>query len=440
MKVLLVKCHQKTIYSYLQPIVCEPLELEYISTVLNEKQIDHMILDHLLDGKNFKEECERYNPDVLMLSGYITAVETILSYSDYAKDLNPKVKIIVGGPHAEINYEDFFSPSIDIVVHQSGLSAIEELLKFLNDDDIDHSSLKTVKGIAYQFNQIWYVNEKSIMESYDMPLPDRSFFNRYKTKTRYMMYPEVAIIKTSISCPFQCEFCYCRKINQGIYLTRNMSNIIQEIQQINTEYIWIVDDTFLIDPLKAQVFIESIKTHGIKKKFIAYSRVDFIAKHPDIIEGLRDVGFVELIVGIEDISNSKLESYHKGTNEDYNEKAIQVLKDNKIRLTALFIAGIDFRSNDFRRMKQWIRSKAFDSYTVSVFTPMKGTDLYDLYKEEITTNDPSSFDFLHLVMKPKYMNRWMFYFHFYSLYADQIFRSAYVRKFLFKLWFGRFKI
>jgi radical SAM superfamily enzyme YgiQ (UPF0313 family) len=438
MKILLVKCHRKTIYSYLQPIICEPLELEYISTILNDKKIDHMILDHLLDGKNFMEEYERYKPDVLMLSGYITAVETILSYSDYAKGLNPKVKIIVGGSHAEINYEDFFSPSIDIVVHQSGLSAIEELLKCLNDEGFDHSSLKTLKGISYQFNQIWHVNEKSIMESYDMPLPDRSFFNRHKKKTRYMMYPEVAIIKTSISCPFQCEFCYCRKINQGIYLTRKMDDIIKEIQQIDTDHIWIVDDTFLIDPLKAQVFIESIKTNGINKKFIAYSRVDFIANHPEIIEGLRDVGFVELIVGIEDISDSKLESYHKGTNEDYNEKAIQVLKDNKIRLTALFIAGIDFRSNDFRRMKQWIRSKAFDSYTVSVFTPMKGTDLYDLYKEEITTNDPSSFDFLHLVMKPKYMNRWMFYFRFYSLYADQIFRSVYVRKFLIKLWFGGF--
>lgn len=271
-----------------------------------------------------------------------------------------------------------------------------------------------------------------------MPLPDRSFFNQYKSKSRYMLYAEVAIIKTSISCPYQCEFCYCRKINQGIYLTRKMNDIIKEIQQIDTEYIWIVDDTFLIDPLKVSEFVEAIKTHGINKKFIAYSRVDFIAKHPDIIEGLRDVGFVELIVGIEDISNSKLESYHKGTNEDYNEKAIQVLKDNKIRLTALFIAGIDFKSGDFRRMKQWIRSKAFDSYTISVFTPMKGTDLYDLYKDEITTNDPSSFDFLHLVMKPKYMNRWMFYFHFYSLYADQIFRSVYVRKFLIKLWFGGF--
>ncbi len=55
MKILLVKCHKKTIYSYLQPIVCEPLELEYISTILNGKQIDHMILDHLLDGKNSRK-------------------------------------------------------------------------------------------------------------------------------------------------------------------------------------------------------------------------------------------------------------------------------------------------------------------------------------------------------------------------------------------------
>ncbi|MBV1756667.1 MAG: cobalamin-dependent protein [Dethiosulfatibacter sp.] len=437
MRILLVKCHKKTIYSYLQPIVCEPLELEYISTVLNEKQIDHTILDYLLDGKNFKEDFERYNPDILMLSGYITAVETILSYSDYAKDRNPKVKIIVGGSHAEINYEDFFSPNIDIVVHQSGLSVIDELLTALNDCDIDYKLLKDVNGIAYQINQIWYVNETSIMESYDMPLPDRSFFKRYKSKTRYMLYPEVAIIKTSISCPYQCEFCYCRKINQGIYLTRKISDIIQEIQQIDTEYVWIVDDTFLIDPIKAKAFVESIKTHGISKKFIAYSRVDFIVKHPDIIKEIKDIGFVELIVGIEDINNSKLESYHKGTNEDFNDKAIQVLKENGIRLTALFIAGIDFRGEDFRNMRQWIRSKAIDSYTVSIFTPMKGTDLYNLYKKEITTKDFSRFDFLHLVMKPVHMSRLKFYICFYSLYVDQIFRSGYVRKFLLNLWFGR---
>lgn len=437
MKILLVKCHKRTIYSYLQPIVCEPLELEYISTILNEKQIDHMILDSLLDGKNFKNEYERYNPDVLMLSGYITAVGTILSYSDYAKELNPKVKIIVGGSHAEINYEDFFSPSIDIVVHQSGLSVIDEMLNCLEDGQLDDASLKTVKGIAYQFNQIWNINDKSIMESYDMPLPDRSFFNRHKSKTRYMLYPEIAIIKTSISCPFQCEFCYCRKINQGIYLTRNIADIINEIQQLDTEYIWIVDDTFLIDPFKVLAFIEAIKTHEINKKFIAYSRVDFIAQYPDIIRELKGAGFVELIVGIEDINNSKLEAYHKGTNENANEKAIQVLKDNDIRLTALFIAGIDFKSADFRTMRQWIRSKSFDSYTVSVFTPMKGTDLYDLYKKEITTNDLSKFDFLHLVMEPVNMSRLRFYYHFYSLYLDQIFRSGYVRKFLFKLWFGR---
>lgn len=436
MKILLVKCHKKTIYSYLQPIITEPLELEYISTLLNEKHIDHMILDHLLDGENFRDTCECYNPDVLMLSGYITAVGTILSYSDYAKRLNPKVKVIVGGAHAEINFEDFFSLNIDIVVHQSGLSVIEEILNCFQDGKIVYTSLGAVKGIAYQFNQIWHVNDKSVLDSYDMPIPDRSYFNRHKSKTKYMLYPEIAILKTSISCPYQCEFCYCRKINQGIYRTREMSDIIKEIQYILVEYIWIVDDTFLVDRFRAMAFIESIKTYGINKKFIAYSRVDFIAENPDIIKELRDIGLIELIVGIEDISNKKLESYHKGTTENANEKAIQVLRDNNIRLTALFIAGIDFRKADFNNMKNWIRSKKLDSYTVSVFTPMKGTDIYNLYKDDIETRELSRFDFLHLVMEPIHMSRLRFYFNFYSLYADQVFRSRFIQRFILRSWFG----
>lgn len=430
MKVLLVKCHKKTIYSYLEPIVCEPLELEYISTILSEGFIEHMILDNLLDGKNFKKEYVKYVPDILILSGYITAVDTILSYAKYVKEINPAIKVIVGGVHAELNYDDYFTEDIDIVAHQSNIKTIVEIIDYLKGNS-NSTQLEGINGIAYRKDSQWIVNKKSIIESYGMPIPNRDFFDSYKNKTKYMSYMGVAIIKTSISCPFECNFCYCRKINQGNFSTRNIMDIIEEIKTINAEYIWIVDDTFLISKERTLEFIENIKSNNIKKKFIAYSRVDFIAENPDIITKLKEIGFIEIISGIEDINDRKLKTYNKGTTEDNNFKSIEILRKNKIRMTALFLVNKDFKKSDFKEIRQWIKKMALESYTASIFTPIRGTETYETYKNSIEVSDLSKFDFLHLVMKPTNITKFEFYIQFYLIYLEQIFKSKYIRKFLF---------
>jgi radical SAM superfamily enzyme YgiQ (UPF0313 family) len=435
LKVLLVKCHKETVYSIFEPIVCEPLELEYIAYFLNKKNIEYNIMDYLLDGKDFKKEYKGYRPDVVMFSGYITAVDVILEYSKIAKCFNCNVKIIVGGVHAELNYSDFFSQYVDFVAHQSNPQTIEEIVSSLKQNFERERHIESIKGIAYKKNEKWVINDKNSMEEYKLPIPDRSFFNKYKSKTRYMMYRGVAILKTSIACPYKCEFCYCRKINKGKYLTRDLKDVIDEIKSIESEYIWIVDDTFLIDRERILRFISMVKSHGIRKKFIAYSRVDFIAENSEIIKMLKDIGFVEIICGVEDIKNQRLDKYNKGTTESNNEKAIKVLKDLNIRVTPLFIAYIDFTLSDFSSMKRWIRKNNFESYTMSVFTPMKGTDEYEKYKDKLVIYDSSKYDFMHLVMNPLNMSRLMFYLYFYSFYIEQIFRSRYIRKFIFSKFF-----
>jgi SAM-dependent methyltransferase len=58
MKVLLVKCHKKTIFSIFEPIRTEPLELEYLSALLGKAEVEHIIHDSLfgiiiLDNKKY---------------------------------------------------------------------------------------------------------------------------------------------------------------------------------------------------------------------------------------------------------------------------------------------------------------------------------------------------------------------------------------------------
>ncbi|MEW9121612.1 MAG: radical SAM protein [Thermotaleaceae bacterium] len=434
MKILLVKCHKKTIYSRFEPVVTEPLELEILSAKLEQLKIEHRIYDNLLEGGNFREVIREYEPNLLLLSGYITAVDVIVDCAQYGKKYNDKLKVVVGGVHAEMNYEDFFTAAIDVVVHSNGINILENLLS----TNFHEKELKNLPGIAYQIQGKWQINQKIPTDLRTTPLANRSYFERHQGRTRYMNYSPVSMVKTALSCPYACNFCYCKQLNMGNYVHRDMEQILEEISQVSSEYIWIIDDTFLIDRKRILSFIHGIKKKKIDKKFIAYSRVDFIARHEDIIEKLADIGFVELIVGMEAIEDRFLEDFKKASTLAENERAIELLRKHEIRLTALFIVGIDFTGKDFQQLRTWIKKRKLESYTVSIFTPLKGTEAYDLYEEKLMTKDWGKFDLLHLTLKPAHMHPILFYFNFYWIYVEQLFRSRTIRSFIFKSLKGKY--
>ncbi|ABR49615.1 Radical SAM domain protein [Alkaliphilus metalliredigens QYMF] len=428
MKILLVKCHKKTIFSKIEPIVTEPLELEYLSALLENLEIQHRVYDGLLEKGSFRAVFEAYEPDVLLLTGYITAVGKIIAYSQYAKKSHRQIKVIVGGVHAEINYEDFFVDTIDIIVHSNGLSTLNELLQH----DFHLEIMRGLKGIALRHGDQWTVNESVPTALTQMPLPNRDYFEKHQHRTKYMSYSPVAIVKTALSCPHGCHFCYCKLLNTGLYATREINEVVEEISGIGAPYIWIVDDSFLLDRQRTRQFIEAIKISGIRKKFIAYSRVDFVVNNEDILQQLKEIGFIELIIGMEAVDDSMLKDFNKAATVDENSRTVTLLKKYDIKLTALFIVGIDFKVGDFKKMRHWIRRRKLQSFTVSIFTPMKGTQGYGDYEEKIQETDFSKFDFLHLTMKPYYMSKFSFYIQFYLIYGQLFFQSKSVRQYLFK--------
>lgn len=427
MKILLVKCHRKAWLPRIEPIVTEPLELEYLSAVLKSMDIEHRIHDSLMEGQSYEDAFRDFKPDAVAFSGYVTAVDRVLSRASHAKKRDKRVKVLVGGVHAEINCDDFFSENVDYVVHSGGLATFEELARI--GFNLDEAA--QVKGLAWRQNGTWRKNPRRKMDLQGLPLPDRSYFRAHEDGTRYLDLGPVALLKTSFSCPYSCNFCYCRLLNNGIYEKRDMESILNEIETIPAEYIWIVDDCFLLDEKRLLAFVDGLRKKSIRKRFIAYARVDFIAGHEKIVAELASVGLVELIVGMESVTDSRLAGFEKGSRANENERAVAVARRCGVRLTGLFIAETDFTRKDFKELRKGIRGLGLDTYTVSIFTPMKGTGLYDMYKDRLTTKDLSKWDFLHLTHKPSAMGAYSFYLNFFRIYVEAFLRSRRMRRMLF---------
>jgi len=409
MIVFLEKVRVKTIFSVFEPVIVEPLELCYLKTILNSMNIENYLLDSLFQLT--PPNC--VSPDIVVLTGYnVSEGEIIKSASQY-KLKYPKVKIIVGGVHIQRSRKAFQVNGIDYVFHTQSLNTFKLLIeKILNND-------KEVLNTGVDFyvenskGGYWHIGNDEIIYKNEEVVADRSIFYQISNKVRYLEKRKVALIKSSIGCFYNCSYCYCKEINSNQYIKANYKKMIAEIENIDADYFWVVDDVLFSSRSDALEMIDVIKNSNLKIKIIAYLRADFLLTNSDLLKELREVGLVEVIVGFEATNNDELKSYKKTTNAlDYPE-VIRLLRKNDIELTALFMVQPSYGIKEFRNLINFIKNNRIDVFTISIFTPIKGTKIYEELKSNLITQNPKKFDFMHLVLKPK-IPKFIFYILFYG--------------------------
>ncbi len=393
----------------------EPLELEYISSMLHQAGIPCYLFEAAADPHTFEELLLEYHPTAVAVTGYITQENRIKDYAKRAKAFDPGILTLAGGSHAQQNPERFFEPYIDFVCRSDNIYAILDVLQQKPFEKID--------GLCYDTCEGWKMNPVEAFDINRLPIPDRSHMERYLDKYRYLDVHPVALLKTSSSCPHHCSFCYGRTLNNGQYYQRELSLVIEELQGIISPNIQIVDDDFLYDADRLWQFIALIRSHNIHKTFICYGRADFITANPELMKALADIGLKYVMVGLEAVSNRQLDSYAKGTSLNVNCACIRLLRELSIHPVGLFIVDIRFRRKDFRNLRRFIHSMDLAYTGISIFTPIPGTALYRQYEKRLLTTEPEKWDFMHLVVPPVHLSRFRFYLEYFRLVMD-LFRLA----------------
>ena len=413
MKVLLVKPEFKNVFTKLSLIRTEPLELEYMSAICKNNNIESTICDLTIKGKSLKYMLKTFKPDIVALTANFVHIHSIKKYVKLIKNYNPKVLTIVGGPHAEVVPEDFYFDGIDIICHSGGFKPFETIIKSKK------VNYKNIKGICYKKRSKWYKNEKEIFNVAELPFPDRTHFYNNIKKYKYVTMKSCAILKTSYSCPCNCNYCFSTLLNGGKYLCREPKNVVEEIKQINCDNIWIVDDTFYVNKKKLDEFINLIKEEKINKNYSLYFRADFIANNPDYMKKLSEIGVKMCAVGLEVIDDEILEKYNKGSSVNLILKALEVLKETNITCIGLLMVDIDAEKSYFKKLYNFIKKHELYLSTISILTPMPGTKQFQKYKDRIITDDYRKWDFVHLTIEPTHMSKLTFYIEFYKLYVKQ---------------------
>ena len=427
MRILLVKPHAQLLVPIrLQEgfLHLEPLELEIVAGGL-EPDEEIKILDLGLEKNRnqfavFEKTLKLWQPDLVGFTGYSSNLSTIKQLAIISKSLNSKTITVVGGIHATLLPNDFAIPEIDLIVRGEGGLVLREIIRrFKNQEPLFYDNLAlSTSDPEFKIKAASAPPEYPQVDK--IPSPRRELVDRARyfciwsssdTNRLQTLFPQVASLRTSIGCAFSCSFCVIHHLMQRKYLQRKPLDVVNEIEKINEEHIYFVDDEMFLNSQRCQEIADLLLKRGIKKKYISWARSDTIVKHPEIFKLWKKAGLSTLFVGLESMDEAKLIEYKKRIPVETNRKAIAILKELGITLHAAFIVHPDFSEADFKRLEKETLALCPAEVTFTVLSPSPGTDFWQENKDKFICDPYYYYDCMHTIL-PTRMPLKKFYGHF----------------------------
>ena len=215
------------------------------------------------------------------------------------------------------------------------------------------------------------------------PLPDLSLIKMHRYSTMAVQY--------SRGCPFNCEFCDIIEIYGRRPRTKAVAQVLAELDQLREagwrEAVFIVDDNFIGNKARAKELCAALAQWRSQYK----TSFDFnteaslnLADDPELMQLMKDAGFVSVFLGIETPDESGLIASNKLQNTRRNLlDSIATIQSYGMQVMGGFILGFDTDREDiFDRMVEFIQKSGIPIAMVGLLQAMPGTQLFRrLWKE-----------------------------------------------------------
>ena len=377
----------------------EPLSIVALSSQLISSGYSVEIFDSRVD-KGFEERLNLIAKDLLFIgvsamSGY--QVVDGLRFSKFAKMAFPYIPIVWGGWHPTLFPDQTLqNANIDMVIKGQGESTILELANALNAG----KSLNLIKGLYYK-------SPEGINRNPDKPLEDMNNFaprnydlldvSKYTLASGHLHY------QSNVGCPFRCSFCGVTSYFHQRYNGLTPDRVIQELKTLNDKYnikhITFYDSLFFININRSKDILRGIIQSGLSITWDASTRIDLVLKFDDeTYELIKKSGCHHLSLGIESGSQRLLKLFRKDITPEKTRKALEDLASHSVTVyTNYIIAPPTETKQEFwetlNSMKQVANLSPKNKLVLYRYTPIPGTDIYELEKQSKTIGKfPESLD------------------------------------------------
>ena len=332
--------------------------------------------------KENKEEiadyCKKY--DIVAFSCYIWNITPTLEVARLLKQLNPEIKIILGGPEVSYDYSNIIQLDyIDYIIIGEGEIPFSQFID-------QYPNIDSIKNLVYKKdNKVCLLPDASTFE-----LNNYATINPYENEDASEMYNKVCYIETSRGCPYKCEFCLASLDNKVRYLPiENIkSNLLYLMEHGRTikflDRTFNVKKDFTIDIFK--FILANYKPHHVFQFEITADIV-----HPDIVQFIQEhvpKGLFRFEIGIQTVNQKANLEVSRKQNFDKTASVIKQL-DNIIEMHLDLIVGLP---HDYPEDIKYSIEEVFKLYPselqLGFLKFLKGTPVRNKYAEHGFVFDP----------------------------------------------------
>jgi anaerobic magnesium-protoporphyrin IX monomethyl ester cyclase len=356
---------------------------------------------------DLEEKIRREKPDVVGISVICTAfIYDGMNAAHLIKAVNPQSIIIMGGEHPSLMAEETLRdcPAVDYICVGEGEVTLTEFLRALEKKD----DLSEVLGLAYLNGdgEFVYTGDRPFIEDLDaLPMPAYHLANM---EHPYVNLPSEGrrgfVVNFARGCPWDCIFCSESAFYKKTWRSRSPKLIADELELLKENYnrdiFYVGDNTFNVTREHGIGFIEEMLKRRTNQHFWLQSRADLIIRDEDLLDGFRDAGVYQFMMGLEYHKNSVLTDIRKRHSAEQARKAMELLKKHKLMVMATLLIGHWEETEEDRNDFLQFFGKYVDHFGLNLITPLPGTPLFYEMKEmgRIRDWDYRNFDYLHAVM------------------------------------------
>jgi radical SAM superfamily enzyme YgiQ (UPF0313 family) len=349
--------------------IAEPLALEYVAAAARADGHEVEILDLRLHPGTLEMAAWGFAPDVVGVTGYSMHVLRNLAICTAVKKVVPHCRTVVGGHHATLLPEDFFEPQIDFVVCGEGGRAFRRILR-----GIEAGETPLVPGVWSRCGDEFISGGKEPpLEIDEIVPPERALVPADRERYFIDWMQPIALLRTTVGCPYRCSFCSLWRIMDGRYYRRDVARVVDELATIDEPYVFLVDDEPFVNPARMHELALAIAASGLRKEYFAYCRIDSFLRDRKLFEQWRDVGLRRLFFGVETIFDDELADYNKRQEQQQIRDAVLAARDIGIQLFCSFIIKPVYSRERFAQVADFIRETDIDYPSFTILTPLPGT-------------------------------------------------------------------
>ena len=264
--------------------------------------------------------------------------------------------------------------------------------------------LTTVPGLALPDpagGLIRTAGEKGALNLDDVPLPARHHVAPWRRQYACLAHRPAWLVETARGCPFRCSFCSIWQLHERAVRERSIDAVCRDMASVG-EHVFIADDLFWYHPARSFELAQELRRRGVRKKWIlVQSRVDTVARNPELLEAWRPIaGDFDIFFGLEAATNEGLTGLTKDATVDHTARGIEVARHLGYGVTGNFVIDPAWGEADFRNLWSFVERHQLFQAGFTILTPLPGTAYFESMREKLRARRWSHFDMHHLLWEP----------------------------------------